>query len=82
MTFVSPIQRSIRTRTADHLATLFRDKQNIVDLDQEISKLGGLRPGMRVGNIDDGIISVNTGIDIIKSVPTVKDLVGSLLGLN
>ncbi|WP_192564447.1 nitronate monooxygenase [Pseudomonas gozinkensis] len=82
MAFVSPLQRSIRTRTADRLAALNLDKQNTLDLDREISKLGGLRPGMLEGNMDEGIVSVNTGIDIIKSNPTVKELIDQLLELN
>ena len=79
MAFVSPIQRSIRTRTADRLAALFQDRHNAIDLDNEISKLGGLRPGMLLGQMDEGIISVNTGIDIIQSIPSVQELVDSLL---
>lgn len=82
MAFVSPIQRSIRTRTADRLAALLQDRHNALDLDEEISKLGGLRPGMLAGHLDEGIISVNTGIDIIRSIPTVRDLVASLLDLD
>lgn len=82
MQFVSPLQRSIRTRTADRLAALNLDKQNTLDLDREISKLGGLRPGMLAGDLDEGIVSVNTGIDIIKSNPTVKELIAELLELN
>jgi len=81
MAFVSPIQRSIRTRTADHLAGLFQDRHNTLDLDDEIRQLGGLRPGMLLGDMDEGIISVNTGIDIIQSIPSVQELVDSLLGV-
>ncbi|RAI70890.1 2-nitropropane dioxygenase [Pseudomonas fluorescens] len=82
MQFVSPLQRSIRTPMADRLAALNVDKENTLDLDREISRLGGLRPGMLEGNMDEGIVSVNTGIDIIKSNPTVKELIDQLLGLD
>jgi len=78
---VSSMQRSIRTQTASRLALLHADKNNTLDIDREISALGGLRPGMLEGKIDDGIISVNTGIDIIKTVPTVQRLVDELMGV-
>ncbi|MDD1963828.1 nitronate monooxygenase [Pseudomonas putida] len=82
MQSVSPLQRSIRTRTSDRLAALYLDKQNTLDLDLEIRKLGGLRPSMLAGDLDEGIVSVNTGIDVIKSNPTVKELIADLLELN
>lgn len=81
MVSVSGMQRSIRTQTADRLAQLHADKYNTLNLDNEISSIGGLRPGMLEGKIDDGIISVNTGIDIIKTVPSVRRLVDELMGL-
>jgi enoyl-[acyl-carrier protein] reductase II len=82
MVSVSGMQRSIRTRTASRLAELHGDRTNERDLDQEISAFGGLRPGMLEGRIDEGIISVNTGIDVIKSAPSVSTLVSELMGLN
>ena len=45
----------------------------------EFSKLGRLRPGMLLDQMDEGIISVNTGIDIIQSIPSVQELADSLL---
>ncbi|ACV75844.1 2-nitropropane dioxygenase NPD [Zymomonas mobilis subsp. mobilis NCIMB 11163] len=80
--FVSPKQRSIRTQAADILGSLYLNKENTLDLDTEISRLGGVRPAMLEGKLDEGIISVNTGIDVIRSMPTVKELVIELLGLN
>lgn len=79
MVTVSKMQRSIRTETAERLARLHGDKANTLDLDAEISALGGLRPGMLEGKIDEGIISVNTGIDIIKTIPSVQGLVDALM---
>jgi enoyl-[acyl-carrier protein] reductase II len=35
---------------------------------------------MLEGKIDEGIISVNTGIDIIKTLPSVQNLVDQLMG--
>lgn len=34
---------------------------------------------MLLGQMDEGIISVNTGINIIQSIPSVQELVDSLL---
>ena len=79
MLMVSDRQRSIRTRTAERLAALYLDKNNQRDLNREIADLGGLRPGMLESDMDAGIISVNTGIDIITSVPSVRDLVEELM---
>ncbi len=76
---VSLMQRSIRTPSAERLASMLNDKNIELDLDREISKLGGVRPGMLEGNFAEGIISVNTGIDIIKTVPTVIELINELL---
>ncbi len=80
MHVVSRRQRSISTRMADTLATLHADPSNQEDLDQKITQLGGLRPGMLAGDMDAGIISVNTGIDIITTAPSVRDLVADLMG--
>lgn len=79
MLFVSRMQRSIRTKTANKLETMLNNKDLDINLDQEISRLGGLRPGMLEGNMDEGIISVNTGIDIIKNIPTVRELISELM---
>ncbi|WP_369039235.1 nitronate monooxygenase [Stenotrophomonas maltophilia] len=79
MVFVSPIQRSLRGSKANQLAALHEDPRNDQDLDKEIASLGGLRPGMLEGRLDEGVISVNTGIDVIRSVPSVAALVRSLL---
>jgi len=39
---------------------------------------GGYRVGMLEGNLDDGFLSVNTGVDIIKDIPTVEELITRL----
>lgn len=58
---------------------MLQDRHNALDLDDEIRKLGRLRPGMLLGQMNEGIISVNTGIDIIQPIPSVQELVDSLL---
>ncbi len=79
MVYASPMQRSIRTRTADRLAEMLRDPGNTVDLDAEISRFGGLLPAMRQGKTDEGIISVNTGIDVIREILPVGKLIRQLI---
>lgn len=79
MVSVSPMQRSIRTHTADRLAGMHANPSNCSDLDREIAEFGGLLPAMRAGQLDSGIVSVNTGIDVIDSIPTVEDLVAELM---
>lgn len=77
--FASALQRSIRTRTADRLAEMLKDPTVDINLDAEISRLGGCRPAMLQGKIDEGIISVNTGIDVIRDIPSVSHLIQELM---
>lgn len=77
--FASALQRSIRTRTADRLAGMLEDPTVDINLDAEISRLGGCRPAMLQGKIDEGIISVNTGIDVIRDIPSVSHLIQKLM---
>lgn len=77
--YASPMQRSIRTRMADRLALMHQDPLNTIDLDAEINRLGGCLPAMRRGDLDEGIISVNTGIDIIREILPVEQLVKQLI---
>lgn len=59
-------------------ATMYLDKPNNIDTSSEINKIGRLKPAMLDGKLNKGIISVNTGIDIIKDIPTVFELVDQL----
>lgn len=76
---VSNIQRSIRTPMAEKLAAQYQDPSNTQDMNAVIAQQGGLRPAMRLGELDNGIVSVNTGVDIIKTVPSVADLIQDLM---
>lgn len=78
LVLVSNQQRSIDTRVAEKISQIYHDPNNEINTDVEVNKLGGLKPAMLDGNIDQGIISVNTGIDIITNVPTVSELVQQL----
>lgn len=79
MELVSARQRSISTALAKNLAERFRDPALAAGMDQEIARHGGLRPAMREGRLDEGIVSVNTGIDAIHDVPSVASLVECLM---
>lgn len=75
---VSPTQRSLSTNQARNLADLMQSGST-VNLDRMISQNGGLRPGMLEGDFQHGIISVNNGVGLIDSEPTVAQLVESLM---
>ncbi|WP_056948610.1 NAD(P)H-dependent flavin oxidoreductase [Secundilactobacillus odoratitofui] len=75
---VSPTQRSVKTPAAVKYARRYCDNQDPM-LDREISINGGLRPGMLLGDFERGIISVNNGVDMLNTVPSVKQLVDDLM---
>lgn len=76
---VSYNQRSIKNTASKKLGELFLDPTNKKDLNKEIGKLGGVRPGMLAGELDRGIISVNTGIDTIDRIDSVETLINNLM---
>lgn len=78
---VSALQRSLRTSEAERIAALYADPNFEGNADAEISKSGGMRPAMLLGHFDEGIISTNTGIDVIRTTPTVAELIAELLEL-
>lgn len=60
------LYRSIPNKAAREFWDLYKNGMSVDALDREISERGGLRPGMLEGNMNEGIISVNTAIDLIK----------------
>ena len=44
-----------------------------------IRENGGMRSGMLEGDLENGIVSLNTSIEIIKNIPSVKDLIEELM---
>lgn len=79
MVEISGTQRSIKTKKALAYASEYTNQLNNGNMDKEIRLNGGLRPGMLEGNFENGIISVNTGIDLIKSIPTVSELIEKIM---
>lgn len=76
---VSGVQRSTPTKSAVELAGMYNSGTSSDEVEQEINKRGGLRIGMLDGKISEGIISVNTAIDVIKEKKTVKGIVDELM---
>lgn len=76
---VSYTQKSLKTPAALKLAKEYQQHLDNNEMNKKISEQGGLRPGMLAGLHSDGIISVNTGIDVIKNEPTVKELIEELM---
>ncbi|AIQ48590.1 hypothetical protein R70723_23765 [Paenibacillus sp. FSL R7-0273] len=73
MELIGGTMRSILTKHAEKIQ---RKYENNEDTSRDVS--GGFRIGMLEGKLDEGIVSVNTGIDVIKDIPTVKELVERL----
>ena len=79
MLFRSGLQRSTPTKSAVELAEMYNSGKSTEEVEQEINMRGGLRTGMLDGKISEGIVSVNTAIDMIKEKKTVKGIVDELM---
>ena len=67
------------TPGAKQLAARFKETNDGRAIDQIIAQRGGMLPGLRLGKVDDNIISTNTGLDLIKHGGTVAELVEELM---
>jgi enoyl-[acyl-carrier protein] reductase II len=72
LVFVSSLQRSTPHKLARELESMYK---NGMSPDEEMS----LRPGMLEGKLDEGIVSVNTAIDVITEVKSCEDIVKELM---
>lgn len=79
LVFVSGTQRSTPHTFAQKLARMYEDGMSTAELDEKINQIDGLRPGMLEGRLEDGIVSVNTAIDLIKEVKSCEDIVQELM---
>lgn len=71
--------RSTPNEAARELWELCKNGMAPEALDEKIRERGGLRPGMLEGNMDAGIVSVNTAIDLIKEVKGCEEIVKELM---
>ncbi|MGL4851079.1 MAG: NAD(P)H-dependent flavin oxidoreductase [Phocaeicola sp.] len=74
--FVSSNKRSIATKKAIYLAELHAQGE---DTEEHIEEIKGLGVGMLEGRMNEGIVSVNSGIDTIKTIPSIAQLVRELM---
>ncbi|KKI92742.1 2-nitropropane dioxygenase [Bacillus sp. SA1-12] len=72
LVFVSSLQRSTPHKLAQELERRYK---NGTPLEEEMS----LRPGMLEGKLDEGIVSVNTAIDVITEVKSCEEIVKELM---
>ncbi|GAF40815.1 hypothetical protein FC83_GL001443 [Agrilactobacillus composti DSM 18527 = JCM 14202] len=79
LTQVSASQRSLKTGAAQKLAQDYQQNHDGPKMDEAINALGGLLPAMVKGDVNAGIITSNTGIDLIRDIPTVAELIDRLM---
>ena len=79
MLLVAKQQRSLNTKIAVMLESKYEDLATSNENMEIIRENGGIRSGMLEGDLKNGIISLNTSIEIIKNIPSVKDLIEELM---
>ena len=79
MLLVAKQQRSLNTKIAVMLESKYKDLATSNENMEIIRENGGIRSGMLEGDLENGIVSLNTGIEIIKNIPSVKDLIEELM---
>jgi enoyl-[acyl-carrier protein] reductase II len=71
--------RSLPTPMVNKVKQLEDNGTSVEDVFKIVGGLKSLRSGMRLGMIDDGMITVNTAIDSIHSILSVQDIVDNLM---
>ena len=79
MLLVAKQQRSLDTAIAKELADKYQQDRPSAENEAVLRQIGGLRTGMLEGDLENGIATFNTGIEIIRDIPTVKELIESLM---
>lgn len=79
MLLVAKQQRSLATAFARELEDDYTSEKASQTNTQIIRERGGVRAGMLEGDLINGIISMNTGIEIIQDIPTVQELIRDLM---
>lgn len=77
--YVSDVERSLPTAYARELNRRYLGGENSEVLEEEVHRNGGLRPAMLEGRIDDGIVSVNTGVGLIRHKGSCAEIVAELM---
>lgn len=80
MLLVAKQLRSLRTDFAKALEENYTSEEASVRNTQIIREQGAVRAGMLEGDLVNGIISLNTGIEIIQDLPSVAELIARLMG--
>lgn len=76
---VSQTQRSIPNKAAQEFAYMYKNGTPSNQVDKKISENGGLRTGMLEGRMDEGIVSVNTAIDLITEEKSCEGIIKELM---
>lgn len=79
MRLVSHDQRSLLNQPIQALANDYRVNNDGMKNDKLIARKGGVLSGMRLGNIDTDIVSVNTGVDVIRNQSSVRQIIEDLM---
>ncbi|MDY1545124.1 MULTISPECIES: NAD(P)H-dependent flavin oxidoreductase [Lactiplantibacillus] len=79
MVLISHDQRALINTFTKKLATDYAQHHDGQKNDLSVSNRGGLLPGMRLGKCETDVISVNTGIDLIRSCGSVQQIVKDLM---
>ena len=69
---MSSTQRSTPHKLARELENMYKNGMSPKEFD-------GLRPGMLEGKLDEGIVSVNTAIDVITEVKSCENILKELM---
>ena len=76
---VAPDERSLPTAAASEYYKRLLSGEPAEAIHKDIMERGGLGAAMLHGDIDNGIISVNTGISTIRSIKTIAEIVDELM---
>ena len=76
---VAPDERSLPTAAAIEYYKRLLSGEPAEAIHKDIMERGGLGAAMLHGDIDNGIISVNTGISTIRSIKTIAEIVDELM---
>lgn len=80
MLLVANQQRSLVTDFSIKLEEKYTGDDSSIENTEIIRRRGGIRSGMLEGDLINGIVSMNTGLEVIKDIPAVKGVIEELMG--